>query len=295
MAFSNPIVGGTTLIREAIHSPNYAAGVSGWSINRDGSAEFADATVRGNVIVTDPATGSEVVIDVVNLIGAAVEIYPPGGAAAYPVAGRIFGDQGLSLTGALDITSPSSSAGYSSADILMTTSSPGTGATIALQAPGDGVYASDALYVVSAGGTTLKVCPSWSGISAAATTSGADTTTSATYVNMAGTGSATSLTFVKQQDDTAVRVRIEFGAFVTTAIAGVDYGFRVNSLDFQVGRFLFNTTAQHLPLSSTGGIAAGALAAGTYTVQARWKRYTGTGTLNRNADDWLAMTVEECP
>lgn len=47
MSFRNPVVGGTTLIRPAIHSPNYVSGTSGWSINRDGSAEFADLAVRG--------------------------------------------------------------------------------------------------------------------------------------------------------------------------------------------------------------------------------------------------------
>lgn len=57
--FSNPIVGGTVLIRPAIQSPNYAAGSAGWSINQDGSAEFNDVSVRGDVVVgTDPNTVS---------------------------------------------------------------------------------------------------------------------------------------------------------------------------------------------------------------------------------------------
>lgn len=47
MPFSNPVVGGTTLIRPAIHSPDYVPGVSGWSINKDGTAEFNDVTFRG--------------------------------------------------------------------------------------------------------------------------------------------------------------------------------------------------------------------------------------------------------
>ena len=51
MAFTDPIVGGTTLIRTAIRSPNYAAGTAGWTINRDGSAEFNQITSRGTVIV----------------------------------------------------------------------------------------------------------------------------------------------------------------------------------------------------------------------------------------------------
>ena len=47
--FTNPVVGGTTLIRPAIQSPNYVAGTSGWSINQDGSAEFNGVTIRGTL------------------------------------------------------------------------------------------------------------------------------------------------------------------------------------------------------------------------------------------------------
>ena len=53
----NPVVGGTVLRRPAIQSPDYSAGVSGWSINADGSAEFDDVTVRGEF------TGSAFVLD----------------------------------------------------------------------------------------------------------------------------------------------------------------------------------------------------------------------------------------
>lgn len=49
MTFNNPIVGGTTLIRPAIHSPDYVAGSQGWTINKDGTAEFNDVTVRGTL------------------------------------------------------------------------------------------------------------------------------------------------------------------------------------------------------------------------------------------------------
>lgn len=52
MAFNNPVVGSSgTLIRLAIHSPDYVAGISGWSINKDGTAEFNDVTVRGTLHV----------------------------------------------------------------------------------------------------------------------------------------------------------------------------------------------------------------------------------------------------
>jgi hypothetical protein len=46
--FTNGIVAGDVLIRPAIKSPNYVPGVSGWSINQTGSAEFTDVTVGGS-------------------------------------------------------------------------------------------------------------------------------------------------------------------------------------------------------------------------------------------------------
>lgn len=48
----NPVVGGTVLRRAAIQSPNYVEGVSGWTINADGSAEFNDVTIRGSLVGT---------------------------------------------------------------------------------------------------------------------------------------------------------------------------------------------------------------------------------------------------
>lgn len=52
MTFQSPVVaGGGALIRNAIHSPNYVAGSAGWSINKDGSAEFSSVTLRGTLTV----------------------------------------------------------------------------------------------------------------------------------------------------------------------------------------------------------------------------------------------------
>src|SRR5690242_11598887 len=50
MAFGNPITGGQgALIRPSVKSPNYVTGVSGWTINRDGTAEFNNGVFRGTV------------------------------------------------------------------------------------------------------------------------------------------------------------------------------------------------------------------------------------------------------
>jgi hypothetical protein len=58
--FNNPIVGaGNTLIRAAIRSVNYVAGLAGWSINFDGTAEFTSLTSRGT-FQSGPTSGAHV-------------------------------------------------------------------------------------------------------------------------------------------------------------------------------------------------------------------------------------------
>lgn len=49
--FNNDAVGGITLVRPAIQSPNFIHDKQGWTVNQDGTAEFADLTVRGKIIV----------------------------------------------------------------------------------------------------------------------------------------------------------------------------------------------------------------------------------------------------
>lgn len=65
--FADVVVAGTVLVREAIASPNYAAGLSGWTINADGSAEFNTITIRGTGIFGNP-TGQRVYISPTGVI-----------------------------------------------------------------------------------------------------------------------------------------------------------------------------------------------------------------------------------
>jgi hypothetical protein len=52
--FENNIINAANaLIRAAMHSPNYVAGVSGWTINKDGSAEFNNLNLRGTFTGTN--------------------------------------------------------------------------------------------------------------------------------------------------------------------------------------------------------------------------------------------------
>lgn len=75
MTMTDPIVEDTTMVIPAIQSPNYEPGVSGWSINGDGSAEFSDAAVRGELLVDGP-DGTHVRAYVDPIAGVVVELWP---------------------------------------------------------------------------------------------------------------------------------------------------------------------------------------------------------------------------
>lgn len=74
----NPILGGTTLIRDAIQSEDYVPGVSGWSIFRDGSAELNNVVLRGSLLAK-AANGSYVFIHN-DATGGRIDIRPPDSA-----------------------------------------------------------------------------------------------------------------------------------------------------------------------------------------------------------------------
>ena len=152
MSFSNPVVGGEggELIRESIKSPNYVPNVDGWSINRDGSAEFNDITIRdgaivgGSVTVGDPGN-PQVVIDSSSSIG---RINFPTNAPTEAIPARITsqavndGDPDEQLW--LNFTSARSTGDTDQSSITMksTAADGSTGAEINIVAPGLGAVSS---------------------------------------------------------------------------------------------------------------------------------------------------------
>ncbi len=106
VAFSNPITGGQgALVRPAIKSPNYITGVSGWTIKKDGSAEFNNLTIRGTFFGTQyiidsngmffyngaPANGN-LITSITSAAGTDSfgNAYPKGLQVGSPTASRIF-------------------------------------------------------------------------------------------------------------------------------------------------------------------------------------------------------------
>lgn len=88
MAFSNPIVGGETLVIPSIKSRNYSAGVSGWRIARDGTVEFNGGTFRGSIEV-GPVTGQHFIVNN-PATGHVVDIYDSGNNLIFSIDGNGF-------------------------------------------------------------------------------------------------------------------------------------------------------------------------------------------------------------
>lgn len=131
------------------------------------------------------------------------------------------------------------------------------------------------------------------GVSAAATTAGTDSTTSTTYVNMAGTGSQTSFPITKVETVTRIRFEMAFTMFNASGSGpGLVFGMRINGVDYDVGKLnpTFATTRVFVDgITWTGS----GIPPGIYTVQARWKATTGASAFNRDSGDWLCLSAEE--
>lgn len=134
------------------------------------------------------------------------------------------------------------------------------------------------------------VTASQDGVNDAATTAGNDDTTSAVFVNLAGTGSVTSFSFVKRFDATRIKITMCASWFGVTATDVGSIGVLIDGTDYKVahGAAINN---EHQPVFGVEFISG--VAAGTYTVQGRWRRDAGASVLRRNTDDWLTITAEE--
>lgn len=127
-------------------------------------------------------------------------------------------------------------------------------------------------------------------ISAVAVTAGTDTTTSATYVNMAGTGSVTSFSWTKYRDDTDALLFMAAEFQAVTANAGPKFGLRINGTDYDMCSNAPGTSAYGHP---SGTRVVSGIPAGVYTVQCRWFRLAGAGTPTRDTNCWLSASVTE--
>lgn len=129
-------------------------------------------------------------------------------------------------------------------------------------------------------------------ISAAATTSGNNDTTSASYVNMAGTGSVTSFGLTKRFVGTRIRVTMHVGLYRVTDTATATVGVNIGGTDYDLRTCAaeLNAHREFSAVRHISGIATGAL-----TIQAIWRKSAGNagGILRRDVNDWLTVSAEE--
>lgn len=119
----------------------------------------------------------------------------------------------------------------------------------------------------------------------------ASTTTSATYVDMPATSSKS----VTKVNGATTRLRIQFScsSFVTAVVNTVTaFAVRVNGTDYDISQFWFNTTSEH-HTCPTGVVYVTGLIPGSYTVQGRWKRLSGTGTCGIDTSDYISLDIQE--
>lgn len=107
------------------------------------------------------------------------------------------------------------------------------------------------------------------------------TMSSATYVNLPAVSTA-SFPVTKRSAASGLYVAMKILAFADAGSTGLRLGVLIGGVDYDVALGYYTTANQYLPTVGFAYIAAG-LAAGTYTVQPRWRRTTGAGLITTNS------------
>lgn len=290
MPFTDPIVADTTLVRDAIQSPDYISGSTGWTINRDGTAEFNNVTVRGTItgsvievtgsssyiLVYDPSgsyiqlsdTSSSAIIDMRPAdLGSYVIVPAELFALSFSASGSDF--VGLSIVG------PNFD-GYAYSSIGIFGEDPGLGTPESVQVSGK--LSVQDIVITGSIDTLVADHPSAS-------------TTSGFWTSLSGL----SMSFTKQYDQVWTKLHITLTTGwrlgTTSSFTMVGFGVLINGYDYWVTKCEKVTLNEHF--TTTGEIDITDLDAGTYTVQVRWIRIYGSATLLCDSNDRCHLTVEE--
>jgi hypothetical protein len=321
MPFGQPVVGGIVLVRPAIQSPDYQPGIAGWTINYDGSAEFNNVTVRGTLFVTDPDGSYVKIYDENPGDGAIIEFHLPTAAGINQSPGFVQTGTDPIFTGTkgMSIIGPTYGAVPPRASIISLT--PGFAVfdatamdfvtrgdwevafelipntfTVEFQIryPSGDVFCNglnargDMTISGDGGANTRQVTASNECINVPAAPGNV---AAAGFVNLPATGpSPSSFVIRKQYAATSFDVFISADAISSAVNTVAQYGVLINGVDYPVTDLTMNIAANHYQGSGVAKVAAG-LAAGNYTVQGRWQRIAGAGTVSTGGR--LSMTAAE--
>jgi hypothetical protein len=132
--------------------------------------------------------------------------------------------------------------------------------------------------------------PSVGNLNTTGPTGSNDDTTSASFANMAGTGAVTSFSFTKRYAASAVWLDITAWMFSATSASDTEVAVQIDGVDYAIIEVAVALNV-HVPVNGHRKITG--ITFGVKTVQARWRRSAGSGTLRRNAGDWLSITAME--
>ncbi len=295
MPFRNPILGGTQLVRDAINSEGYTPGSAGWSINRNGSAEFNGVVIRAGQVVSGtalyyngtPALGTLVAsISATAGVDAYGNAYPAGIAGITPSSNWVRLDPSTPALEFKNVLGPTSTIRQDASSF---------GGLMRVQ-NATGLYVQSGQLLAGTrvqlgqdvAGGPKDAAGSCAGIGAAYT-AGVQTTTLAAYSNV--TMPAT-LTLAKLFTATRIKIDLHTTHYWQTAIGTVMFAVLINGVDYDVAQYGTNLVGDRLQVSGTAYVASG-LAAGSYSVQLAWKRVSGTGTVTIDNNDWLSLSAME--
>jgi hypothetical protein len=118
---------------------------------------------------------------------------------------------------------------------------------------------------------------------------GVGSTTSATYVDFPATS---SFSLTKIYAGTRLRVDVKVGAYANANVAATRMGVRIAGTDYDIAHFAFSEANVYRAWSGSRFIPG--IAAGAQTLQLRWYRFSGTGTLTSDGNSWLSFEAFEC-
>lgn len=174
----------------------------------------------------------------------------------------------------------------------LSTYMPGVGDSCLLMVVGDSWVALGAVFGPGSPDASVRL-----GYASHNLASSGDSTTSTSFVDMNGV----LLTYVKRSPISWTRLKLAFTAFASvntgvmvggirlTGVAGT--GAEGYSVDVNMTQFFFNATGRHDTVPD-GETAVTGMPDGTYVVAGRWRR-GAAGTIVRDSNDWVALTIEE--
>lgn len=302
MGFGNALVAGFTLVRQAIQSANYVAGISGWMVSRDGNAEFNDVTMRGELLVEDPDGSYVRVFDEDPGEGAVVLVNPADFVGHTITPGRIrsFSDDGGSTFSTyMDIEGPTYDALNASSIQLRTGGGVSSSSVISLSTD---VLFLDAPTGVHIGSSSLDPLVTGARGDEAGNWFGpgsANTTTSSSFAAIPN-GVVTGL--YRPEPFSRLRVSMSMTATSSATATDCEFGLRIASdtaefttLDIGIGTIAFDATGVHVCATGHRQIADADISGGPFfgdiTITPIWRRSAGAGTVTHGTRARGSYTV----